>query len=289
MDIAIEPGIETSPTPKDALHDWFDRADGPTVLGFRVSASSGLEHEIDWHRHVRAQLICVESGLVTARTQGGNWSLPPGCAGWLPPGEPHAVQISGQMRGWGLLVAPTACAGLPAAPCVVGISELLRNLAIRVVDWPAEQAHAPRQQRLGDVLLDELRDAPAQDLHLPMPRDRRLLRIAQRLLAEPADGNSLAHWASWGGLSARSLSRHFRDQTGMSFAQWRQQARLAESLRLLHEGEPIGGIADRLGYSSPSAFITVFRRHYGAPPGRYLHRSLPGPADPGLASPAASG
>lgn len=271
-------------------HDWFERLYGPPVVGFRIHGGQVLQHEIDWHTHVRAQLVCVESGLLTTRTRRGEWALPPGCAGWMPAGEEHTIALSGPLQGWGLLIAPDACAGLPGHPCVLAISELVQGLALRVAGTPLAQLQAPRQQRLGQVLLDELRDAPAQALHLPMPQDRRLLRIVGRLLADPADAQDLAAWAHWAGLSARSLSRHFRQETGMSFGEWRQQARLAESLRLLHAGHGVGDIAERLGYSSPSAFVTVFGRQYGVPPGRYRQRARePRRPSARLASPAASG
>ncbi|EKQ63227.1 transcriptional regulator [Xanthomonas citri pv. malvacearum str. GSPB2388] len=77
----------------------------------------------------------------------------------------------------------------------------------------------------------------------------------------------------------------FRDETGLSFAQWRQQARLTEGLRRLSQGHAVAQVADQLGYSSPSAFVSVFHRHFGAPPTRYLA----GSHARGLASPAASG
>ncbi|KLB15516.1 AraC family transcriptional regulator, partial [Xanthomonas hortorum pv. gardneri] len=106
-----------------------------------------------------------------------------------------------------------------------------------------------------------------------------------QLLDNPADPRPLDAWADWGGLSPRSLSRHFRSETGLSFAQWRQQARLAEGLRRLSQGSAVAQVADQLGYSSPSAFVSVFHRHFGAPPTRYLA----GGHARGLASPAASG
>ncbi len=81
------------------------------------------------------------------------------------------------------------------------------------------------------------------------------------------------------------MSRHFRDETGLSFAQWRQQARLTEGLRRLSQGHAVAQVADQLGYSSPSAFVSMFHRHFGAPPARYLA----GSHARGLASPAASG
>ncbi|MCF5951100.1 helix-turn-helix domain-containing protein, partial [Xanthomonas perforans] len=53
----------------------------------------------------------------------------------------------------------------------------------------------------------------------------------------------------------------------------------------LSQGHAVAQVADQLGYSSPSAFVSVFHRHFGAPPTRYLA----GPHARGLASPAASG
>ena len=279
---------------RDSALEWFEREDGLPVVGFRIDSPTGLANEVDWHTHGRAQLICVESGLLTTRTRHGTWSLAPGSAGWMPAAEPHTVAIDGPLRGWGMVLAPALCHDLPADPCVIGISPLLQAVALRVCDWPIADAASARQQHLIEVLLDEIRAAPRQRMHLPMPRDRRLLKIASQLLADPADERGLAQWAHWAGLSPRSLTRHFRDETTLSFAQWRQQARLAEALRQLSEGRSVADIAHALGFSSASAFVTVFRRHFGLPPGRYLARAghgLEPGLDParGLASPAASG
>jgi len=275
---------------RDSALEWFEREDGLPVVGFRIDSPTGLANEVDWHTHGRAQLICVESGLLTTRTRHGTWSLAPGSAGWMPAAEPHTVAIDGPLRGWGMVLAPALCHDLPADPCVIGISPLLQAVALRVCDWPIADAASARQQHLIEVLLDEIRAAPRQRMHLPMPRDRRLLKIASQLLAEPADDRSLAQWAAWAGLSTRSLTRHFREETTLSFAHWRQQARLAEALRQLSEGRAVSDIAHALGFSSSSAFVTVFRRHFGVPPGRYLARAGRGLDPPrGLASPAASG
>ncbi len=297
MDIENQP-FASLPSPQRGasadLHDpriaeWFDQADGPPLLAFLAQTPVALEHEVDWHRHVRGQMICVEEGLLGTRTEHGHWTLPPGCAGWMPPQELHTVQIAGPLRIYVLLVHPAACAELADRPCVIGMNGLLRELLLRVAAWGMPQALDADQQRICAVLLDELRQAPIERLHLPMPSDRRLLRIAAQLLATPADHRSLAQWAQWAGLSPRSLSRHFREETGLSFAGWRQQARLAEALRQLSDGASVADAAHRLGYSSPSAFVTAFRTHFGSPPARYLAAAGRAGATRSLASPAASG
>jgi AraC-like DNA-binding protein len=294
MDIEIEPTV--SPLVSSALAsgsaldpramDWFERADGPPALAFTAQSPVSLRREVDWHRHVRGQLIYVEDGVLGTRTAHGQWSLPPGCAGWMPPQELHTVQVSGRVRSYLALIRPDVCADLPPRTCVIGMNGLFREVLRRMTQWGVPPALDAEQQRLCAVLLDEVRNAPVEHLHLPMPRDRRLLRIATQLLETPADDRSLAQWAHWAGLSPRSLSRHFRDETGFGFAGWRQQARLAEALRRLSDGASVADTAFRLGYSSPSAFVTAFRGRFGHPPARYL-ASAGGTR--GLASPAASG
>ena len=55
-------------------------------------------------------------------------------------------------------------------------------------------------------------------------------------------------------------------------------------------GRSVADIAHALGFSSSSAFVTVFRNHFGLPPGRYLARAgTARPSARGLASPTASG
>ncbi|MBB2759218.1 UNVERIFIED_ORG: AraC-like DNA-binding protein [Xanthomonas campestris] len=281
--------VENPPTTVDALppgvRDSFEWADGPEVIAFLADLRAVWAPETVRHAHVRGQLMYVEHGVLTVHTEQGTLSLPPGCAGWMPPGQQHTVELAGPLRGWGVVVRPDACAALPAQGGVIRLTGLAREVIMRAADWPLGQPLDPARQRLAAVLLDELHQVQIDHLHLPMPADRRLLRIARQLLDTPADPRPLDAWADWGGLSARSLSRHFRSETGLSFAQWRQQARLAEALRRLSQGSPVAQVADQLGYSSPSAFVSVFHRHFGAPPTRYLASTHAR----GLASPAASG
>jgi methylphosphotriester-DNA--protein-cysteine methyltransferase len=47
--------------------------------------------------------------------------------------------------------------------------------------------------------------------------------------------------------------RYRPKETGMTFGQWRQQARLLRALELLATGEKVIDVALALGYESPSA------------------------------------
>ena len=78
------------------------------------------------------------------------------------------------------------------------------------------------------------------------------------------------------GMSRRTFTRQFRQATGVSYLQWRQQACLLAGIVRLGNGEPVTRVALDLGYSSPSAFATVFKRVLGEVPSRYFTRELRG-------------
>lgn len=120
------------------------------------------------------------------------------------------------------------------------------------------------------MIVDEIAASKAEALGLVAPQDARLARITDALALNLSDSRRLEEWASWAGMSPRTLSRRFVTETGMSFAQWRQQARLLRALELVAEGVSVTAIALEMGYDNVSAFIDMFRRATGTTPGRYL-------------------
>lgn len=259
------------------MTSFTERLDGPSAIAVWGSDEPGDAfllgtRELDWHHHRRGQLFCIESGLIRLNTRQGTWLLPPQRVGWLPPGLSHKVTLSGVLSGWGVLLTPAASRTLPKRPCVMGGSDLLRALVRRAASWADADRLTPAQTRLVTVLLDEIRSAPQEPLHLPMPNDTRVLRIANALVKKPSDARTLHAFAAWAGLSERTARRIFMAETGMSFAQWRQQARLTLALERLARNEAVADVAERLGYATPSNFIVMFRRAFGAPPARYFSR-----------------
>lgn len=234
-------------------------------------------HRIAPHRHARAQLVYAASGVMTVTTDGGAWVVPPERAVWMPAGVTHAIDCAGSLAMRTLYVRSDAAPDPPGGCRVVNVSPLLRELILHAVAMPALYDEAGPDGRVAAVILDQLRALPAAPLHLAMPSDRRLRRVAEALLADPADGRSLDQWAALAGISARSLARHFLQETGQSFGAWRQQARLLTALAWLAEGRSVTATALDLGYESPSAFIAMFRRAFGTTPGRYFGGEAGGP------------
>lgn len=227
------------------------------------------------HSHARGQLMGALSGLVSVGVNRQQWVVPAIHAIWIPPHCEHSVRSHGPFSGWSVFIAEQRCAELPDEPRAIRTTSLLRAAVRRAASWDGTRLDAQRS-RIAEVILDELAASQAESLGLPAPEDARLLRITDALARDLSDCRRLEQWAEWAGLSPRTLSRKFSAETGMSFAQWRAQARLLRALELVADGVSVTTIALELGYDNVSAFIDMFRRATGTTPGRY------GFAEPGL-------
>jgi AraC-like DNA-binding protein len=246
-----------------------NRSDGPVIIV--AAGSQETVRSSGAHSHCRGQLFGSTRGLITIGVDEGVWVVPTTHAIWVPPHRVHWARSHGPFQGFAIYVAEPDCAALPAAPCSIRMSGLLREAMLRAARWPVGPLDA-RGERLAGVILDEIATSPVDALGLPLPRDARLLRIARALADDPADDRTLEDWARWAAIGARSLSRHFVAETGFTFTAWRQRARLLRALEMLADDVPVTRIALDLGYSTPSTFIDLFRRTFGATPAAYRQR-----------------
>ena len=150
---------------------------------------------------------------------------------------------------------------------MVEVSPLLRQLLLAAVDMPAQYDREGRDGALARLLLHEVDRAPAL-LHIRCRATR--LGACQAFMAAPDIRSRPQDWAGRLHMSPRSFSRHFREHTGMSYAQWRQRACVVLALARLAAGDPVTVIALDFGYQGPAAFSTMFRRVLGAAPSAYL-------------------
>lgn len=224
-----------------------------------------------YHSHDTGQLFALREGLQLIETPSGRWVQPPSWIGWIAPRCAHAAQSFGATAGWSLHIDATAAAALPKEPHVFAATPLVQGLVDRLTSLDASDALLePRRGRLVDVLVDELAAGDRPSLHLPMPQDKRLVAMAAALADDPALADGIDAWADRIGMARRTLTRRFAAQTGLSFAQWRQQARLLKAVELLSLKEPVTAVALTVGYSSVSAFIEAFRKHFGRTPARFF-------------------
>ncbi len=90
---------------------------------------------------------------------------------------------------------------------------------------------------------------------------------------------TLAEMAARGGMSERTFSRRFRQQTGTTPLQWLLRARVRRAQYLLENTDHgIERIAAQAGFGSPTAFRERFKRVVGTTPQAYRSSFQGGPA-----------
>jgi AraC-like DNA-binding protein len=242
--------------------DFHDtpRAMAAMDVNFPDGASTG------WHAHPRGQLLYAIEGVMIVRSAAGTWVVPPNRAVWLTAGLEHEVKMSGEVKIRTVFIDATLIRSLPVRNCVIEISPLLRELVVAAVQVPLDYAEDSRDARLMRLLADEIRESDVLPLHLPVPADTRIRSICEALIEDPANASTADQWAGRLDVTAKTVHRLFVKETGMTFSQWREQARLLFALRRLASGERIIDVALDCGYASQSAFTAMFRRHFGKTP-----------------------
>jgi AraC-like DNA-binding protein len=249
-------------------HWFFDSCKYQVRSGTVPEYADG--HVIRTHSHPWHQLVYASQGVMTVRTPEGSWVVPTHRGVWVPAGTRHSIQMSGHVSLRTLYLVPRLSRSLPDQPRVIGISPLLRELILRMVEHDGLNIRNPTHAHLVSVLLDHLHVMQSDAVHLPLPRDARAKRIAAMLQKEPSDTRSLVDLSQLAGASKRTIERLFERETGLGFGKWRQQLRLGHALRLLAAGDAVTSVAFDVGYDSVSAFISAFRMTFGKTPGQYF-------------------
>jgi AraC-like DNA-binding protein len=182
--------------------------------------------------------------------------------------------MSGTVAMRTLYFKPRLAKALPQDCCVVNVSPLLKELILRACAFPTLKKTIRSQRHLIAVIIDQLETIPMVPLQLPNPRDQRALRVAEILLGDPSDRRPLTHICKLAGASKRTIERLFQNDVGMTCGKWRQQLRLMQAMRLLAEGAKVTHAALESGYSTPSAFISMFKKILGTTPALYFRPDL---------------
>ena len=267
----------TSPEPGSTLLQPPYRDALPAPIVFRA-AQMPAQASYPTHRHAWGEFVYSFSGVMEVRLAGQHHLAPPQYGIWLPPEVEHRGLNRQQTTFSSLYVATGLCGGLPQASCVLAVSPLARALLDHLRLQPPGLPQSAPEQRLLQVLVDQLSHARSVGSYLPGSDDPLLRTVLQRLDEHPGDERSLAEWASAVHSTERTLSRRCQRDLGMSFAEWRQRLRVVKALPRLEGGEKVEAIALDLGYASASAFIAMFRRLTGLTPAE--HGRARGPTPP---------
>ncbi|ANN77241.1 AraC family transcriptional regulator [Bordetella flabilis] len=231
-------------------------------------------HREIWHSHEQGQLVHAIQGVVRVLTPQGAWAIAPRQALWIAPGVDHELHMVGHVAMRWLRIEPDAAPWLWPECRHIRVNPLLRELILAMLDDPPVYDADSKAAMIVPLLLRHLCEAE-EIVHgkLPLPQDKRLRKVCETLMRAPATHDSMTLLSERAGTSVRTLGRLFKQETGLTFGQWRQQLRLSEAVCQLSLGQSVSSVAQDMGYGTVNAFSAMFRRALGEAPQRYLRET----------------
>ena len=229
------------------------------------------------HLHHWGEFVYSFSGVMQIELAHQHYLAPPQYGVWLPPRTEHIAFNRHAATHCSLYVDAALCQALPTVTCALTVSPFMRALLDELGRKPPAVVGTQQEQRLLQVLVDQLEQADCTGTYLPASDDPLLRPVLLALQANPGDSRTIAEFAAFSHTTERTLMRRCQRDLGMSFVEWRQRLKVLASLARLDRGETVESIGLDLGYSSASAFISMFRRLMGTTPDEYRkHRRSPG-------------
>lgn len=234
-----------------AVNDVDDLPRRVLALGSDYPANTQLER----HSHRRAQFLYAMNGLMKVETDDGQWLVPP----------------------YSLYIEPDAAPRAGERCEVLQVSPLLHQLLLSACQLPLLYHEDGHDGALIELVLHELKAASPLPMFTPLPQSAPLVALCSDFLRQPDIHSTPEQWAARLNKSARTFHRLFRQQTGMAFRDWRQQACVMYALTALREGRTITDVALSLGYEHPAAFTSMFRKTIGQAPTAFVRQMNGGP------------
>lgn len=227
------------------------------------------EHYFSAHKHPWHQLLYATSGVLTVDVIDERLFISPEKAVWLPAGTQHSVatQYGAELKS---LYINADYQQLPNKSVVLEMAPLIKALIIEAAEFEIEYPQEGYEQEVISLILTVLPRLERDQQHLHWPSQPELYRLCCSLYDQPGDRRTTEELANALSISKRTLERRFSKATGISLQSWRNRLRFLKAIELLNSGKNITHIALELGYSSPSAFIYMFRSQTGISPNRYL-------------------
>src|ERR1700691_135696 len=222
--------------------------------------------DVPEHAHGADQAIYATRGVMEVSVGQSFWLIPPHFAIWIPAKVMHRTRMPAAVSMRTLYLRRGLAPKLPATCAVLHVTPLLRELIVEAVRVGQLRTRNRLHCALRDLVIFHLQGASSVPTFLTLPKDSRVLAVAQALIANQADNPLLHTLCADAGASVRTIERVFRAEVGTDFATWRRQARLMKAVELLAGGSSVKQVAFAIGYRQPSAFAEMFRRTFAATP-----------------------
>ena len=251
--------------PRDWDENFINEQD--FLFPFNTTLSEG--EWTSWHEHpFWAEFVVLLSGSAVIETTKLNYLANESQCIWIPPRTNHTFYTLESTANRTIFIHESLFKGDERfSSCqILNSTTLLKELVKVVDDWHLDM-RAEKDRRIAHVLWDVIQRTEPAMTGLTLPRNSKLQKLANTFLENIEEPISIEAWSREFGMSAKTLSRVFFRETGMTIGQWEQRAKMNHAYRLLRQGESVTDTALACGYHSVSSFITTFKRQFGTTPG----------------------
>lgn len=216
-------------------------------------------------------MVFATQGVMLIETAQGRWTVPPQRALWIPPHEPHAIEMLTDTHMRTVYFHPDFIASCDAFTQrnkvhVVVASAMIKELVLGL--FGTERSDDMRAL-MAKLLLHALVETAYLPTYLPMPTDEKIRNTLSILMIKNDWRQSLDEISARSHMSIRTFTRRFTSEVGMSFRDWRQHARLVKSLDLLALNQSTKSIAHSMGFASSAAYCAAFREIFNCTPSEF--------------------
>ncbi len=202
---------------------------------------------------------------MSVETSFGSWIVPENCAVWLPAGCVHETRMLTDVIFNSLYL--NSSRRWRHIDCkVIEITPLMRELILvgKTINLDAKLSR--RNDFVMKLIFEELQNAKSSALPIPMPKEKRLLRLCRMVIEDPSLRTKFDQLvAEAAGGSTKTFARLFDRELGLSFREWRELVQIRHATAHLSRGISVKATASMLGYT-PSAFSVMLRRATGLTP-----------------------
>lgn len=255
--------VDTVPAELFGLSDELGRVDG------------------DWHAHTRHQLLYARAGTLRLEVHDRVWLLPPRRGAWIRAGVVHRVEVRAGVSLHTLYVDRRRAAGPDAAVRVFPMPDLGREMVLHAMRWGPDRDPAdPVAEAFFGAVVALLGEWTVTEAPFSLPRGRSdttrdAIRWTLARLHDPTlsvDGAARA-----AGTSARTLRRRMVEDTGQSWRDVVQHARLLRAVEALSDPRAtVQEACDAAGYQSLGTFSRSFSDALGESPRAWQRRATAG-------------
>ncbi len=221
--------------------------------------------------HPWGEFVFSFSGVLELQAEGQEFRVPPNFGIWHPAGAEHQGGNRNASEHCSIYIDDELATkrGMPQTTCALLVSPMLREMLIHLRSNFPQPPYSEEEQRLLNVILDQLVITPIAGSFLPDSKDPLMTQVLAYMKDNPGSNDSVKAIANHFGMSERTLARKSLQELQMPLSEWRQRLKVVRAIPLLQQGASVESVALDMGYSTASAFIAMFKRLLGTTPDEY--------------------